>query len=78
MAENRASGPHVSQTVIYSPSAGVTYAATVTAVNAVNGLVRLNVFPPGGTITDAQNVPYDDTRNVKFPSWSWPGPQTGL
>lgn len=78
MAENQASGPHVGQTVIYSPSLGTTYPAIVTAVAAGTGLVRLTTFPPGGTTADQQNVPYDYTRNVKFPSWSYPGGQTGI
>lgn len=78
MAENQAAGPLVGQSVVYTPSAGVTYAAIVTAVDRTTGLARLNVFPPGGTITDAQNVQYDYTRNVVFPSWSFHSSLSGI
>jgi hypothetical protein len=78
MSQSETSGPKIGQTVIYSPSAGVTYPAMLIAVAAGTGLVRLTVFQPGATFLDAQNVPYDYTRNIVFPSWSYPGPQSGI
>lgn len=78
MSENQASGPHIGQRVIYAPSAGVTYPADIVAVAAGTGLVRLTVFIPGATFLDAQNVQFDGTRAVKFPSWSYPGLLTGI
>ncbi len=77
MPENRASGPQVSQIVLYTITPGTWYTAFVTDVSAATGLVRLSTFPPGGTVVDRQSVSYDGTGTVAN-TWRWPGVQTGL
>lgn len=77
MSQNQCSGPKVGQSVIYSPSAGVNYAAIITQIQT-GGLARLTTLPPGGTTPDVQNVPFDYTGNIVFPSWRFHGEQSGI
>ena len=77
MPENRASGPHMGQDVIYTETATLFYPAKIITVNATNGLVRLTAFPAGGTTTDKQNVSYDGTGTVSN-TWRYPNTISGL
>lgn len=76
MPENRASGPQISQTVLYTITPGTAYTAIVTAVSASTGLVRLTTFPPGGTVVDRDSVSYDGTGTVAN-TWRYPEILTG-
>jgi len=77
VAENKASGPQISQTVLYTITPGTAYTPFVTAVDATTGLVRLTTFPPGGTVVDRQSVSYDGTGTVAN-TWRYPDIQTGI
>ncbi len=77
MAQNTAEGPKIGFWVVYTASPGTNYAAMITAVDRTTGLVRLNVFPPGASITDVQNVGYDGARNGSG-TWSWHNVDTGI
>ncbi len=77
MAENRASGPQVGQTVIYTASSSSNYPAIIVSVSATTGLVRLTTFPPGGTTADQQSVPFDPT-GVTAGSWRYPDTLAGI
>ncbi len=77
MAENRASGPQVGQTVIYTATATNFYPAMIVSVNASSGLVRLTTFAPGGTTADQQNVSFDGTGTVSG-TWRYPDLQAGI
>jgi hypothetical protein len=77
MAENRASGPHMGQDVIYTETASLFYPAKVITVANTTGLVRLTAFPAGGTTTDKQNVSFDGNGTVSN-TWRYPNTISGL
>jgi hypothetical protein len=76
MPQNRASGPQIGQTVIYTETSSTFYPAIIVAVNS-DGTVRLTAFPAGGTTTD-QNNKKNDANGTVSGTWRYPDQVSGI